>query len=114
MLKRLAIGIGVAAIGLAAILYAQQEYPNVEVPVILENDHVIVQRVPFQPGDWVGEHSHPGNQLAILIDEVTTIYKTGDGETTETRPAGDVFWIDAVTHDHKSAAEGTAILVTIK
>ena len=114
MLKKLAIGIGVAAIGLAAILYAQQEYPNIEVPVILENDHVVVQKITFQPGDWVGEHSHPGNQLAIVLDEVTTTFKTADGETEETRPAGDVFWIDAVTHDHKSASGGTAILVTLK
>ena len=44
-----------------------QEYPNIPGEVLLENNLVVVQRFIFQPGQWEGVHSHPGNQIYIHI-----------------------------------------------
>ena len=47
-------------------------YPNLEDPqgdVVLENKHVVVQRLVVPTGKWEGVHSHPGNQLYVHILE---------------------------------------------
>ena len=108
----LAVGV---LLGITGVLLAQQAYPNAGEPeVVLENDRVIVQRIDQQPGDWTGMHSHDGNQLVVVLDDLTLTYKVGDEETEESRSAGDVFWIDAVEHDHKALGEGSVILITLK
>ncbi len=45
-------------------------YPNLEDPdgdVVLENKHVVLQRLVVPPGEWEGIHSHPGNQIYVHI-----------------------------------------------
>ena len=45
-------------------------YPNLENSdgeVVLENRHVVLQRLVVPPGEWEGIHSHPGNQLYVHI-----------------------------------------------
>ncbi len=92
----------------------QQTYPASSPETVLENDHVIVQRVKGTPGQWVGEHTHAGNQLAVILKGGTTTFRAGDEERTETSKAGDVFWIDAVTHDHAAKTATELLLITIK
>lgn len=104
----LAIAIGGVAIAV------QQEYPNVSVITVLDNKSVVVQRAQAQAGKWAGEHTHPGNQLAIFLNAVTMTNKENGEEFDKEYSAGDVIWIDKVTHDHKVDVDLTAILITLK
>lgn len=41
-------------------------YPELDKPggeVLLENEHVVVQRFIVGPGEWEGIHAHPGSQV---------------------------------------------------
>ncbi len=114
---RRAIALSVSAVFvLAAAAFAlQQSYPNQpDVPVVLENDQVIVQRIEFPAGNWQGEHSHAGNQLAVAITDIEQIVKEGGKEETRTYKPGDVFMVEKGTHDHKSVKAGMAVLITLK
>ena len=45
-------------------------YPNLDNPrgeVVLENEHVVLQRLVVPAGEWEGIHSHPGNQIYVHI-----------------------------------------------
>ena len=45
-------------------------YPNLDDPdgeVLLDNEHVVVQRFIVQPGEWEGVHAHPGNQVYVHV-----------------------------------------------
>ena len=64
--------------------------------------------------DWAGEHSHDGNQLVVILSPTKMLYKEGGEETERSLKSGDVFWVDAVTHDHKPTAKGTALLISMK
>ncbi len=115
-MKKLSIAvIGIVILGIAGILVAQQEYPNIpDVPVLLDNDKVVVQRMDFEIGEWSGEHSHDGNQLVVILSDTSMLYKEDGKERQESFKAGDVFWLDKIAHDHKSIAAGSAILITVK
>ena len=115
MSKKLAIGIVVALAGIAGVVIAQQSYPNVEDPtVVMENDHVIVQKFRTSVDAWTGKHTHEGNQLVVILEDTTVVYNVDGEETEEARKAGDVYWIDEVEHDHMGKTDGEVILITIK
>ncbi len=45
-------------------------YPKLENPrgeVLLENEHVVLQRLVVGPGEWEGIHAHPGNQVYVHV-----------------------------------------------
>jgi mannose-6-phosphate isomerase-like protein (cupin superfamily) len=45
-------------------------YPNLDDPdgeVVLNNQHVVLQKLIVGPGEWEGIHSHPGNQIYVHI-----------------------------------------------
>ncbi len=112
MRRMLLIGVGI--LGLAGWVFAfQQTYPNVSVEKVLENDRVLVERVKGQPGQWAGEHSRPGNQFVVLLKGGTTTIREGGKEREESSKDGDVFWLDAVTHDHAGKSATEALLITI-
>ncbi len=101
--------------GAGALLAMQQQYPNATAEVVFENDQVVVQRVVQEADQWSGEHSHAGNQIAVVLKGATLTYKQGGEESTRTFEAGEVFWVDAVeAHDHKSNATVESLLITIK
>jgi len=99
-----------------ALADAGQEYPNLMVNDIFENEHVIAQRLSGEAGEWAGEHSHAGNQLAVIVVGGTQTYRQDGEDTDVTYETGDSFWIDAVeAHDHKSDdADLSAVLLTFK
>ncbi len=112
--KFLLVGV-VALVFVAGIAVGQLSFPNEEDPtIVLENDHVVVQKADAHSGNWVGVHKHEGNQLAVALDDLTLMYQVGGEETETVYKAGDVFWIDAVEHDHKALTEGSVVIVTLK
>lgn len=115
MSKKLSLSVVVALVFVAGVAIGQLSYPNADDPaVVLENDHVIVQKFDTQPGGWVGEHEHAGDQLVIILEDAKMLYKVGGKEEERSFEAGDVYWIDGVEHDHKALTRGGAVIVTVK
>ena len=115
MRRRLVFGIVLVALGVVGVLYAQQKYPDAADPsVVLDNEQVVVQRVEMAPGEWVGEHSHDGDQVVISLSNMSLMYREDGKETKKTFEVGEVMWVEAGMHDHKALTDGAAILVTVK
>ncbi len=108
------VAIAVVLLAPAGILLAQQKFPNLEIPVVFENDHVVVQKQELKAGEWAGKHSHSGKQMGVVLEGGDVTYKEGEKETTKSYKPGDVIWVDAVEHDHKALSDGKIILITIK
>ena len=115
MSKSLSLAIVAALVFVAGIAVGQLSYPDADDPaVVLDNDHVVVQKFDSQPGNWVGMHEHGGNQLVVILEDAKLMYKVDGKESEKVYKAGDVFWIDAVEHDHKAITKGGAVIVTVK
>jgi quercetin dioxygenase-like cupin family protein len=95
---------------------AGQVYPNMPAELVFENERFVAQRLSSEPGQWAGDHSHTGGQLVVVLEGGTQTYREGGEETTKTREAGDVFWVEPTeAHDHAVSGDSpfTRILVTI-
>ena len=100
-------------------------YPNLENPdgeVLLENEHVVLQRFVVGPGEWEGIHAHPGNQLYVHIKGGEWSGRAG-GESIYSGSIdedGAVGWMEAIplSEGHESGNTGDApidlIWVTLK
>lgn len=100
-------------------------YPNLENSdgdVVLENEHVVLQRLVVGPGEWEGIHSHPGNQVFIHIKGGVWSGRRG-GKSTNSRTVredGAVGWMDAIdlSEGHESGNIGDTtidlIWITLK
>jgi hypothetical protein len=42
------------------------------------------------------------------------LYREGGKETERSFKSGEVFWVEAVEHDHKALSKGSALLVSLK
>jgi len=100
-------------------------YPNLENAqgeVVLENEHVVLQRLVVPAGQWEGVHSHPGNQLYVHIKGGEWTGRLGDQieYAKEFSPDGEVGWMDAIplSAEHDSGNTGDTpidiIYVTLK
>ncbi len=100
-------------------------YPNLDNPrgeVLLENEHVVLQRLVVGPGEWEGIHSHPGNQIYVHIKGGEWSGRI-DGKSEYSGIVvedGAVGWMDAIplSAGHDSGNTGDApidlIYVTLK
>ena len=100
-------------------------YPNLENPggeVLLENEHVVVQRFVVGPGEWEGLHAHPGNQVYVHVKGGEWSGRAG-GNPTYTGSAsetGSVGWMEPIplSEEHESGNTGDTpidlIWVTLK
>lgn len=100
-------------------------YPNLDDPdgeVVLENEHVVLQRLIVGPGEWEGVHSHPGNQVYVHIKGGEWSGRLGgkpeySADVDEDGAAG---WVDAIplSAEHDSGNTGDTpidlIYVTLK
>ncbi len=100
-------------------------YPNLENSdgeVVLENEHVVLQRLVVGPGKWEGIHAHPGNQVYVHIKGGEWSGRIGgkseySGIVSED---GEVGWMDAIplSAGHESGNTGDTpidlIYVTLK
>ena len=100
-------------------------YPTLDNPrgeVLLENEHVVLQRLVVGPGEWEGIHSHPGNQVYIHIKGGIWSERRGDVQSPPEplSKAGSVGWLDAVDlgmgHESGNTGDTTIdlVLVTLK
>ena len=100
-------------------------YPNLEDPdgeVVLENEHVVLQRLVVGPGEWEGIHAHPGNQIYVHIKGGEWSGRIGGKSEYSgiVSPDGEVGWMDAIplSAEHDSGNTGDTpidlIYVTLK
>ena len=100
-------------------------YPNLDNPdgeVLLDNEHVVVQRYVVPPGEWEGLHAHPGNQVYVHVVGGVWSGRAG-GEATydnEMSETGGVGWMERIplSEGHESGNTGDTpidlIWVTLK
>ena len=107
---------------------AQQQYPNIDGEVLLEDERVVVQRFVLEPGQWEGIHEHPEYQLVIVLnstDELTYRYRGKErvfpGPEDEDAKGMEAFWRPGpvfISDQHDSGNTGTRplewIAVTFK
>ena len=100
-------------------------YPNLENSdgdVVLENKHVVLQRLVVGAGEWEGIHSHPGNQIYVHIKGGEWSGRIGGKSEYSgiVSPDGEVGWMDAIplSAEHDSGNTGDTpidlIYVTLK
>lgn len=100
-------------------------YPNLDNPdgeVLLDNEHVVVQRFVVPPGEWEGLHAHPGNQVYVHVEGGVWSGRAG-GESTyndTVSETGSVGWMERIplSEGHESGNTGDSpidlIWVTLK
>ena len=86
---------------------------TIQMDTVLDNEKVNVLSITA-PAGWTGEHTHPGNQMAICLSPVTLTYKEDGKEFSKDYGVGDVIWVDNVTHDHKPNVERNFLMITLK
>ncbi len=115
-MKKLTIGAALAVVALATgvgVLNAQQPgFKRIEVQdrdLSIPGRHAVQARAEFEPGGAIGRHTHPGEELSIVLEG--TLLLEIDGQPARTVRAGDSFFIPAgVVHAGKNAGNGKAVV----
>lgn len=112
MTRTLAAATLIAA-GALALQTAQAQQPGITRTDLVRNDlsvpgrEVIQVRVDFAPGAAYGKHSHPGEEIAYVLEG--TLEYQFEGEPPVTLKAGEALFIPAGTiHAAKNVGSGNA------
>lgn len=104
---------GLAAVLGAGALYAQA--PGFKRIAVQDRDlsipgrHAVQAKAEFDPGGAIGRHTHPGEELSIVLEG--TLVLEVDGQAPRTLKAGESFFIPAgVVHAGKNAGSGKAVV----
>jgi quercetin dioxygenase-like cupin family protein len=110
---KLSIVAGLAAALGAGVLYAQA--PGFKRIAVQDQDlsvpgrHAVQAKAEFDPGGAIGRHTHPGEELSIVLEG--TLVLQIDGQAPRTIKAGESFFIPAgVIHAGKNAGKGKAVV----
>lgn len=111
--KLLLVGGLAAALG-AGMLYAQA--PGLKRTELQDRDlsipgkHVVQARVEFEPGAGVGRHTHPGEEISVVLEG--TLLLEVDGQPPRTIKAGEAFLVPAgVIHAGKNPGPGKGVVL---
>ena len=105
--------IGLAAALGASVLYAQAPgFKRIEVQdrdLSIPGRHAVQAKAEFDPGGAVGRHTHPGEELSIVLEGQLQLEV--DGQAPRTVKAGESFFIPAGTiHAGKNTGSGKAVV----
>ena len=115
-MNKLTIGAALAVVALATgvgVLNAQQPgFKRIEVQdrdLSIPGRHAVQARAEFEPGGAIGRHTHPGEELSIVLEGALTLEV--DGQPARTVKAGESFFIPAgVVHAGKNPGNGKAVV----
>ena len=115
-MKKLTIGAALAVAALTTavgVLNAQQPgFKRIEVQdrdLSIPGRHAVQARAEFEPGGAIGKHTHPGEELSIVLEGALLLEV--DGQPARTVKAGESFFIPAgVVHAGKNAGTGKAVV----
>jgi quercetin dioxygenase-like cupin family protein len=101
-----------AALG-AGLLYAQapgfKRIPVQDQDLSIPGRHAVQAKAEFEPGGVAGRHTHPGEELGIVLEG--SIVLEVDGQAPRTLKAGDSIFIPmGVIHAAKNAGSGKAVV----
>jgi quercetin dioxygenase-like cupin family protein len=111
---KLMIVAGAAVAALAAgALYAQAPgFKRIEVQdrdLSIAGRHAVQAKAEFEPGGAVGRHTHPGEELSIVLEGQLLLEV--DGQPARTVKAGESFFIPPNTiHAGKNTGSGKAVV----
>jgi quercetin dioxygenase-like cupin family protein len=108
----IAAGLAVAALGGGA-LYAQapgfKRIPVQDRDLSIPGRHAVQAKAEFDPGGAVGRHTHPGEELSIVLEGQLLLEV--DGQPPRTIKAGESFFIPAgIVHAGKNTGKGKAVV----
>jgi quercetin dioxygenase-like cupin family protein len=111
--KLLSVG-GLAAALAAGVLYAQAPgFKRVELQdrdLSAPGRHAVQAKAEFDPGGAIGRHTHPGEELSVVLSG--TLLLEVDGQPSRTIKAGQAFFIPAgVVHAGKNVGKGKAVVL---
>ena len=105
---------GLAAALAAGVLYAQA--PGLKRTELQDRDlsipgkHVVQARVEFDPGAAVGRHTHPGEEISVVLEG--SLLLEVDGQQPRTVKAGEAFFIPAgVIHAGRNAGSVKGVVL---
>ena len=111
---KLLIVAGLAAALAAGVLHAQA--PGIKRTELQDRDlsipgrHVVQARVELEPGAVVGRHTHPGEEISVLLEGELTLEV--DGQPARVVKAGEPIFIPAGTiHAGRNASKAKAVLL---
>jgi quercetin dioxygenase-like cupin family protein len=111
---KLLIVAGLAAALGAGALYAQA--PGIKRTELQDRDlsipgkHVVQARVEFEPGAVVGRHTHPGEEISVVLEG--SLLLEVDGQPARTIKAGEAFLVPAGTiHAGKNPGPGKGVVL---
>jgi quercetin dioxygenase-like cupin family protein len=115
-MNKLTIGAALAVVALATgvgVLNAQQPgFKRIEVQdrdLSIPGRHAVQARAEFEPGGAIGRHTHPGEELSIVLEGALTLEV--DGQPARTVKAGESFFIPAgVVHAGRNGGSGKAVV----
>jgi quercetin dioxygenase-like cupin family protein len=110
---KLLVAAGLAAALGAGALYAQapgfKRIPVQEQDLSIPGRHAVQAKAEFDPGGAVGRHTHPGEELSIVLEGQLQLEV--DGQAPRTIKAGESFFIPAgVVHAGKNTGSGKAVV----
>jgi len=110
---KLLVVAGIAAALGAGALYAQAPgFKRIEVQdrdLSIPGRHAVQAKAEFDPGGAVGRHTHPGEELSIVLEGQLLLEI--DGQPARTVKAGESFFIPAGTiHAGKNTGSGKAVV----
>jgi quercetin dioxygenase-like cupin family protein len=108
--------VGAALVALATgvgVLNAQQ--PGFKRIAVQDRDlsipgrHAVQARAEFEPGGAIGRHTHPGEELSIVLEG--TLVLEVQGQPAKTLKAGESFFVPAgVIHAGKNPGKAKAVV----
>ena len=105
---------GLAAVLAAGVLYAQA--PGLKRTELQDRDlsipgkHVVQARVEFEPGAAVGRHTHPGEEISVVLEG--SLLLEVDGQPARTIKAGEAFLVPANTiHAGRNNGTGKGVVL---
>jgi quercetin dioxygenase-like cupin family protein len=105
---------GLAATLGAGVLYAQA--PGLKRTELQDRDmsipgrHAVQARVEFEPGAGVGRHTHPGDEISVVLEG--SLLLEIDGQPPRTIKAGEAFLVPAGTiHAGKNPGPGKGVVL---
>jgi quercetin dioxygenase-like cupin family protein len=106
--------VGLAAALAAGVLYAQAPgFKRVELQdrdLSAPGRHAVQAKAEFDPGGAIGRHTHPGEELSVVLSG--TLRLEVDGQPPRTIKAGEAFFIPAgVVHAGKNIGKGKAVVL---
>ena len=107
----------VAIAGATAAVRAKQAQPTFtrtmlqDQPLSIKDRHAVMSRSEFQPGASSGRHTHPGEELGLVLEG--SLELTIEGKAPQRLKAGDVIFMPPNTiHDAKNVGTGPLRVVS--